>query len=446
MYYRAQGAVPKHGAGRNEPEIGVDFTARPFDNAAMRSFPILSFCRFLEARHTGLLLALLGAVLLGGAAYSLHLGDRIRYPDEQEYASIGANLAEHGVFSTDGVQATAYRPPGYPALLAVLRSAGTGVFSMRMLNFAALAVCVLLLYRLLRPLSVVAALLAAACAAAYPLFLYTAGTLYPQTVASALFLAAIWLVFRRDPPGYGDAALAGLAMGALILTVPSFVFSVVFVAGWWVVRSRRLLTHAVVLVLACGLVLAPWIVRNYVRFGTFVFVSSNSGYNLLLGNSENARPNSGTNADIRRYEAAAANMGEIDRDRYYGSQAVSFIRGNPGRAAWLYARKFLNYFNYRNELFVKTEGSPLRDAVAVLTYGPLLAMALLRVLLARKWPLTRLEHFALLLYVLNGAYAAIFFTRLRFRVPFDYLLLLVAGLLLGRLAAAMRSRPDAVLR
>jgi hypothetical protein len=64
-----------------------------------------------------------------------------------------------------------------------------------MLNFAALAVSALLLYRLIKPLSVAAALVGATLAVAYPLFVYTAGTLYPQTTASTLFLAPILAVF-----------------------------------------------------------------------------------------------------------------------------------------------------------------------------------------------------------------------------------------------------------
>jgi len=409
----------------------------------MRSFSITSSCGFVEARPLAILLALVTLILFVGGAYSLYLGNQIRYPDEHEYLSMAVNLAEHGVFSLDGEHPTAWRPPGYPAILAALTSVGLGVFSMRMLNFTALAVSALLLYRLMKPLSVVAALVGAALAVAYPVFVYTAGTLYPQTVASTLFLAAVYLFFGRDPPSQGEAGLAGLVMGVLILTVPSFAFALLFLAAWLLARSRRFVNHAILLIFGCSLVLAPWLVRNYIRFGSFVFVSSNSGRNLLLGNSEDARPNSGTNVDITRYVAAAAGLGEIERDRFYRDRAVEFMRKNPGRTAQLYLLKFLNYFNYRNELFVKTETSPLRDAIALLSFGPLLAMALLRVILARRWPLSRLEHFALVLYVLNGAYAAVFFTRLRFRVPFDYLLLILVAMTVARLGSrGISAKPE----
>jgi len=82
------------------------------------------------------------------------------------------------------------------------------------------------------------------------------------------------------------------------------------------------------------------------------------------------------------------------------------------RAAWLYVLKFLNYFNYRNELFVKAEASPLQHAVALLFGGFSLPVAALHLILAREWPLMRLERFALLLDVLNAAHATSIFLRI----------------------------------
>ena len=81
-----------------------------------------------------------------------------------------------------------------------------------------------------------------------------------------------------------------------------------------------------------------------------------------------------------------------------------------------------------------TAESPLwRDLVMLVTYGFLLLLTAARLALCRRFPLDEYERLALLLYVLNGAFAAVFFTRVRFRLPFDFLLISLCALFLAQL-------------
>lgn len=219
------------------------------------------------------------------------------------------------------------------------------------------------------------------------------------------------------------------------MTVPSFIFSFGVLLAWMLAHHYANAIRLILIAgLACSLVLCPWLTRNYVVFKSFVFVPTNSGLNLLLGNSENAGSNDGTNADISKYVAAAQGLNEIERDNFYGRNATTFIREHPAKTLRLYGLKFLNYFNYRNKLFSKSESTAARDALSLLSYGSLLAIVVLRLLSVRKHPLAPFEKFALLLYILNGAFSAIFFTRIRFRVPFDFLLIAICATTLSRLA------------
>jgi hypothetical protein len=86
-----------------------------------------------------------------------------------------------------------------------------------------------------------------------------------------------------------------------------------------------------------------------------VFVSTNSGENLLVGNSENTKPLDGRNVDISSYESVARAMDEVERDRYYRDQAIQYILGHPLESSKMYLLKVVNYFNYRNNL-VTTKG------------------------------------------------------------------------------------------
>ena len=113
----------------------------------------------------------------------------------------------------DGTTSTAFQAPGWPLLLAPIHLVGGGIFAYRLANVLLAALVVFLGWWLAREMggNAVAAL-AAPMLALYPLAVYTAGTLYPETLASALLLA-----------GLAAAVRARRAAGP----------------GWWAVASRR---------------------------------------------------------------------------------------------------------------------------------------------------------------------------------------------------------------
>ena len=67
--------------------------------------------------------------------------------------------------------------------------------------------------------------------------------------------------------------------------------------------------------------------------------------------------------------------------------------------------------------------SRVTDVLLLLTYSPLLLLFVLRWLLFRTYPPSPLERVFALAYVANALLSALFFTRIRFRVPFDALLI-----------------------
>jgi hypothetical protein len=175
-------------------------------------------------------------------------------------------------------------------------------------------------------------------------------------------------------------------------------------------------------------------------FDRFVFVSTNSGENLLLGNSENTTPNAGTTADISRYKAQARGMDEIERDRFFQAQALAYIRAHPLESLQLYSLKVLNYFNFRNELVTRSESSLARDLVVLFSYGTLLIVFLFRLVLVKLVPPTPFELLLILLYFSSALVTALFFTRIRFRVPFDFGLIMVVAILFARIIAGALSK------
>jgi hypothetical protein len=270
---------------------------------------------------------------------------------------------------------------------------------------------------------------------------YAAGTLYPQTLGSLLFLVLLQLLSKREKTLTKDALLGGLVFGVLVLTISSFVFSLLVVVLWvgfskgWVgVRV------ALIILLTALLPVGIWSARNYAVLNSFVFVSSNVGTNLLYGNSENTTPNAGSSVDISRYLAQTAGMNEIERDSYYRRQAFEFIQENKSKVLELYLFKVLNYFNYRNELVTKSEASPAKDAFMLLTYGPLLLLFCIRILMFKRFAITDLEWLFIALYLSNAFFQALFFTRIRFRLPYDFLLISVVAVFISNILSGSKSK------
>lgn len=396
-------------------------------------------------RHSrSIALVALALNLIATAAYAIVLSDQLRYLDERDYIQLARSMAEGSGFSTTLGHATAFRPPGYPLLLlpAYLISDGS-VLAMRMVGVLSLAGAIWLVFCLgRRAHSGAVGALAAVLMAGYPLLSYTATTLYPQIPALFLLLLFLHLSLHAfSPQGLPPARrlscaiVGGLAGGLLIVTVPTFGPFVLAILGWLVWRHRRAehrrwIMHAfVVSLFAVTLLPTAWCARNSVQMHAFVPMSTNNGLNLLLGNSEKVTATSGPGGDISAYSQRAheLRLNEVQLDRFYRDEALRWIATHPAQAADLYAQKVLQNFSFHNELVTPGQNSTAKDLVSALTFYPVLGLALLRVLMLRSSPLHAVEKAALWVIIGHVLLLAVFFTRLRLRMPLDGLTILLAA-------------------
>ncbi|MGZ4704103.1 MAG: hypothetical protein ACXWCM_04470 [Acidimicrobiales bacterium] len=387
------------------------------------------------------LVASVAFALVGGLTYCILLGDKIRFPDESDYLRLSQHVADTGSYSFDGVHATAFRPPGYGYFLAGLRLIGMPVIGLRWANFVCLALMVWAAWWLARRVAgPVAATLAAPVVALYPLGFYTAGAFYPQVLGGALVLgglvALVQIPGARHP--YWLAAAAGLAFGALLVTIPPLATALLVGVVWLAFTDRRVRTVLLVLGLA-ALIPLSWTARNLVVMHQPVLGSTNNGLNLLIGNSPDAAPRKGVATDVTPYEHAADDLGytddpehEVQRDAYLRDQAVEWIRSNPGDAAVLFVGKTVNYFAPFDQLGTASENSAGQQALATLTYLPLLALFIVRLFRWRRERPGETERLLIFLYVLAAPAQAVFVTRVRYRVPLEPLLIIVVAGLIAR--------------
>lgn len=376
---------------------------------------------------------------LGLMAYALHTGVPLRYADEHQYLEIAMSLRNGQGFELEGLP-TAYRPPVWPAVMAVFLMLGLPVSSLSVVPagamIAAAIAAAVLGVRLTRSswgaLTGVAVL-------AYPLNIYTAVTLYPQALAT-LLVVTLWLVSvlildGRTGKDRGSAVLylvLGLIAALLALSVPTMAFTGVAVMVGVVLAVRGDRVRAALY--ACSGLVAPiaaWSVRNIVTLGALIPLSTNSGVSLLVGNNPTATGSSGVDVDISGPLGAASTMSEVERDTFLRSTALDWIRGHPIDSLMLYIAKVANYFSPYNEPVTASGGGTAQRLVAYLSFAVLVLFVLARLFLRRRLPLGYTERLFLGLFFVNALVMAVFFTRTRFRQPLDNIVLVEAAVALA---------------
>ncbi len=392
---------------------------------------------------TPLQLCLLGALALLAAAYSFRLKADLGFVDEQFYWKLALHLRHLHAYTLDGVSPTAIRPPGYPWMLALVQTIAESVRLAKAANVLLWLVSAGLAASLARRLfGQHAATWALVLVPFYAVELYTAGALYPQALASTLFLLTLWLqlVWRRAG-SLAESACQALTWAALLLVVPTFLFNFLIYLAWrvWMRRSTPTLKVVLPVVLPIVVVAAAlggWSARNHAVFHAPVFVSDNSGEMLRYGNSPLTGPNTGPQVPIWTLDPQATALpNELDRENGYKAAAVAWIKANPGRAATLFVEKTLNWFGFRTNLYTAGKSGRLYDAAIAGSYYPLLLGACLLPLLVV--PRRRIALLFALQYIVAALGYALFFTRIRYRLPYDYLLIILAA---GAFAALMDRR------
>jgi hypothetical protein len=382
-------------------------------------------------------IVLLAVYLFAGLLYSFSLPPDTHISDAEEYLRLSANLVHGPGYSMDGVNLTASRPPGYAFFLSGIRRLGGDIYSFRVVQFFLLAASIVLVYQLCADGKMFGGLLiVTALVICYPILFYISGTIYPQTLAGFLFLLSLTFTLA-DSRGLAHNLVAGFFYGTLILAVPPFLFTMVVVLA--VARCLKLIRwrDIALILLAASLVIGAWTLRNALCFHRFVPIASNSGLNFLVGNNGKAVVYEGAAAvSMEPYYGVASthHWDEFEEDHYYWGVALSYLQEHPWQAFLHYLVKTLNFFNVVNAYDPGNvqQFSPWKQIVLAASYSLLLGLLAWRLFEIKRFPLGTREKLFLIVYVLSAFTSAIFLTRIRLRLPYDYLLIAVIALHLSR--------------
>ena len=389
-------------------------------------------------------LALLGAGAVGVRLLYLaaFAGDYKPRSDANHYQAIASAFA-----NGDGISArfpftylhpTAFRPPLYPALLgAFYWVTGVHVGVGQLLNVALGAGVVVLAAMLGAQIAGYRAGVAAGIAVGvYPPLLANDVVLLSEPLSLALLLAMILLLVRSRP------AWAGVACGLLVLTRPSAQLLVVVVAAWLVWRAgwRAAARFGVVTIV----LVAPWVVRNWVLVGAPTIVTSN-GFNLVSTYSEEALASEGfadAVFDSRFTRINLTHRNEVELDNAYREHALDDVRDRPTTPLLVVRHNLARYFELRPDVNESAERSDGRDITVRNVTLPLVYLVTVAGLVG-LWRARRRRGAELLL--LEGAYFTVVTVAViavpRLRAPLDLAAAIGVGLLVAEVIS--RRAPEA---
>ncbi len=254
---------------------------------------------------------------------------------------------------------TAWEPPLYPYLIG-------GIFKMAGVYTRASALILLIINSIFSALTCVpifligrkcfsekVAVWASWVWALLPTVMYWGARWVWETSLAALLLALIfWLALTlEEREGYKPWIAFGLLWGIAGLTNSSLL-SFLPASGLWPwyrrrKRDGRSLDGVALAALFFVATITPWLIRNYEKFGKFIFIRSNFGAELRLGNGPGAdgtwmsylHPTQDP-LEMQRYQQMGETAYVAERKR----EAIAFIRADYGRFAWLSVKRFIYYW------------------------------------------------------------------------------------------------------
>lgn len=379
--------------------------------------------------------------LVAGMAYSFFRGACLNFPDERQYFAIAHNLAAGYGFSLDGASPTALFPPLYPLVMASFLKLGAAIPMLRFLNFVFLTASLFVIRSILRHEKAETGIgICALLITAYGVLFYTAGTLYPQTLYTLVLLLLVRYTLNRNR-NIISTIFFGVLCAMLILVHSTGVF-IPPVAGLWIIFSAPDRKKAFMRVCASALVaiacVSIWGIRNYEVFHRFIPLTTHGGDTLYIGNNPHTSLTAWYDYVNDDFYQEASSLPETEQNPYYLKKTMEFWTTQPATAIKLYFRKLAEYFNYYNNLFINSEFGTARKIIMFVTYYPLLICLAVRLFFMKKIPLSSTEKLFVIIYFASALFHALFIPRIRFRLPYDALLITHIGVMYSILSQRVR--------
>jgi hypothetical protein len=394
------------------------------------------------------------------AAFALRVGFGMVYwtgkpltHDEREYLALAASLsAGHGFSYTEPAEGTTAqfgRAPGYPAFLALVGAGSTDAMEtptrVKLIQAVLGTVTVWLIASTAGRLGPRAGLLGAWVAAAYPPLVWISSYVLSETLYSVLALGTVVAlqraIDRRESRGTSQflPVCAGVLCGISILVRPAMLFFVPIAALWLIVRKLNM--DLLLFLLGAGLVVAPWTVRNVLKYDRFVLIASEGGVTFWTGNHplSSGEGDLAANPELKRAELefrrSHAGLTAEELEPLYYRDAAGRIAADPIWWAGLLGKKVFYTVVPAGPSYA-LHSTRYRWA-SIVSYLLLLPFGIAGLVLL--WRRSAAPTALLLLAASSLVVCVIFFPQERFRIPVIDPALVVCAAALAQRNAPSRS-------
>jgi len=175
-------------------------------------------------------------------------------------------------------------------------------------------------------------------------------------ISCTLTLAGYFHAQRRIPTAK-ESVYIGLVTGLTVLTTTSIIpiLAFLFIYGLFLFKNsyRAYMKFSSITALVVVLMMSPWVIRNYMAFGSVIPLRSNLGLELQVSNNDISSRQDATYYDYMRVYHPFTNkdelqkfrdMGEISYNKEKMTLAKNWILENPGSFLRMMPERFIRFW------------------------------------------------------------------------------------------------------
>lgn len=211
----------------------------------------------------------------------------------------------------------------------------------------------------------------------YPVFIYWSGYIGPETLAILCLALAILFLIQIENSTIYYAILTGICIGIFSLT-RSVGYGLLPLFLIWLLttfrKKKQALIAGCIILVTVGLVVSPWVIRNYRIHHRFILASTEGGITFYSANNPNVLTRG--RGDFYVPDGAAqeaANLSEVDGDRYFYKKGLDFIRTHPKVYLRLVFERAISFWRFYPHITGAEDSyGPIHVVIMLLTDTPVI--------------------------------------------------------------------------
>lgn len=272
----------------------------------------------------------------------------------------------------------------------------------------------------------------------YPFFIYYQGLLLSENIFITLLIISFYYIYSWYEEDFKINNFFLLANFFLVLTIYSkgtlSLLPPLLLSGFYFFNKYNIRNSIKILCLSLflyGIFLSPWWIRNYKIFNQFIPFTTSSGMNFYLGNNS-SNLNGGCDWSIDVNQSEARKMfnikDELESNRAFKEEAISFIKNNPERFVELAWLKLKRFYNFIPNAQVYKQG--YYKWVSLFSYGVVFVLSLILIIFNIKYFKKLSAIYILFLYytILH----VVFIASIRYRLPIEPFMIILASALVSK--------------